>query len=150
MGSEFPRIRRVCKQRDGAQHARIGYLPSLIISGEVIGPCAVLQKASGKSRSAYGEPPTRKPAPTIRTTRWAKPNKVGALVSVTAYHSFCAEVEAKALGKGTLAGQTGGSRPVIGGRLDSVGVTRFSRLRQLRCGAQCLFVLNKHHEFLIV
>ena len=52
-----------------------------------------------KSRCGCGEPPTRKPAPTIRTTRKAKPNinglpKVGALISVTAYHSFCGEVEA--------------------------------------------------------
>src|SRR5215831_14541402 len=39
------------KQRDGVQNARIGRLPrqirrSLIISGEGVGPCAVLQKAS--------------------------------------------------------------------------------------------------------
>src|SRR5262245_14420801 len=44
-------IRHARKQRDGAQNARIGRLPrqiqrSLIISGEGVGPCAVLQKAS--------------------------------------------------------------------------------------------------------
>src|SRR5215467_8778835 len=36
------------------------------------GPCAGLQKAS--EEVAECEPPTRKPAPTIRTTRKAKPN----------------------------------------------------------------------------
>ena len=55
MGFEFQRsrtcIRHARKQRDGAQNARIGRLPrqirrSLIISGEGVGPCAVLQKAS--------------------------------------------------------------------------------------------------------
>jgi hypothetical protein len=55
----------------------IGRLPrqirrSLIISGEGVGPCAVLQKAS--KEVAECEPPTRKPAPTIRTIRKAKPN----------------------------------------------------------------------------
>ena len=44
-------IRHARKQRDSAQNARIGRLPreirrSLIISGEGVGPCAVLQKAS--------------------------------------------------------------------------------------------------------
>jgi hypothetical protein len=44
-------IRHARKQRDGAQNTRIGCLPrrirrSLIISGEGVGPCAVLQKAS--------------------------------------------------------------------------------------------------------
>ena len=44
-------IRHARKQRDGGQNARIGRLPrqirrSLIISGEGVGPCAVLQKAS--------------------------------------------------------------------------------------------------------
>src|SRR6516165_5687069 len=55
MGFEFQRsrmaIRHARKQRDGAQNARVGRLPaqisrSLIISGEGVGPCAVLQKAS--------------------------------------------------------------------------------------------------------